>query len=109
MPFYQYKTENIEAQTSNSYDIKYYDRPSSVRKSNYIFRAETSLMEGNRENMISTSKWGIPNFNVNLHTSYKSIMTLQWGFSVKNGTMTILPVKIIQPSHYHQSVLNTVR
>lgn len=89
-PYYQDKYENQSSRNKNGYDIIYYDKPTEPSK-NGAFNAELTI--------ISNSKIANPTPGI----------TLNYGFSVKNGIMTIDPIKVVFPSSYHKQILKQIK
>lgn len=105
-PYYQDKSENIESRSQGGHDITYYDCP-NVIKSDGSFSAELSLI-GDPVGIRQGNKIWNPNTGVIGKNVYTPEVTLQYGFAVKNGVMTVAPVKVIEPSSYQVNVINQI-
>ena len=50
-----------------------------------------------------------PNAGVLGKGVYVPKITLTYGFSVKNGTMTVNPVRVVSPSSFHRQTINQIK
>lgn len=50
----------------------------------------------------------MPNSGVQGQKIYNPIITLNYGFTVKNGVATYSPVKVVQPSSFQMKAIRTI-
>lgn len=94
-PYYQDITENKNSRNVDGYDIIYFDRPDESQKNGH-FNAELSLIGDPIASQVGNLSYP-PNApgGKNIH---QPIITMAYGFSVKNGKAVASPVKVVSPS-----------
>jgi RHS repeat-associated protein len=102
-PYYQPKWENRKYRNKEDSDIEYYDGPFNETAANARFSAEFSLI-GDPKFSEPTAKWRNPNLRV-----YAPIITLKYGYSVKNGKMSITPIRVVSPSPFQKQVIKQLK
>jgi len=106
-PFYQDKDWNKQSQNVNGYDVVFSDAPDE-RTPNGYFNAELSLMGNTPDAIQYRNKSYAPNSGVQGQKIYNPIITLNYGFSVKNGNMSASPIRVVQPSPFQMKAIRTI-
>jgi hypothetical protein len=106
-PFYQDKEWNQQSQHVNGYDVIFSDKPDE-RSKNGHFDAELSLIGNTPDAIQRRNKSYAPNSEVLGQKIYNPIITLNYGFSVKNKILTLSPIRVVQPSPFHIQVIRTI-
>ncbi len=106
-PYYQDKDENEISKDKNGYNITYHDEPSEIH-TNGSFDAELSLI-GDPLGIQRVNQTFAPNSGVSGKGIYAPKFTLRYGFSVKNGIMTVNPISVVKPSSFHRQTINKIK
>jgi len=86
--------------------IKYHDWPNETH-TNGSFKADQSLI-GDSKGIEHGNRTYAPDSGVSEKGVNKPIFTLTYGFSVKNGVMTIDPIKVVNPSLFQKQIINQI-
>lgn len=106
-PFYQDKAWNKESQNVNGYNAVFSDKPNE-NQSNGYFNAELSLMSNTPDAIQYGNKTYAPNSGIQGQKIYNPIITVNYGFSVKNGNMSTSPIRVVQPSSFQMRAIRKI-
>lgn len=107
-PFYQDKAWNEQSLNVGGYDVIFQDNPNE-NQSDGFFKAELSLIGNTPDAILSGNKYYAPNSGIQGQKIYNPIITLNWGFSVKGGSIDTFPVRVVQPSSFQMRAIGTIR
>lgn len=105
-PYYQSKHDNMKHRNDQGYDVTFYDRPDEYQSNGY-FDAELSLVGDPIAIQKGNSSYA-PNSGVKGQNIYEPIITLNYGFSIKNGVFKPTPVKVVSPSPYQMKTIRSI-
>ena len=106
-PYYQDKYENAASRNKDGYDIKYYDKPSENDPTG-SFKAELSLI-GDPLGIQKGNKIYAPDTGVQGKNLYVPKFTLRYEFSVKNGMVSVGPIRVVNPSPFQKQTINQIK
>lgn len=106
-PYYQDQNENRQSRNANGYDLIYNDRPDEYQRNGY-FNAELSLI-GDPIGKQMGNKVYSPNGTSYGQNIYSSKVTMTYGFSVRNGSASASPIRVVTPSPFQMQTIGRIK